>query len=189
MRFINRVEGTFHVAVGSALNTQFREKHWSAAFGSVDQHLNCQPPFGRFTLGFGELPYKVRRIAERSRWRTARQRYRLIEGALPGHERYSTKNIQTAEVRFVPDRVQLEPVGLDKRRFRAPGGFAPNRGKTCLQVGGPIRVRSGGAVSFAGAASYSITSYSNATPSGSFALNHSSAVKANRPTATIGPHK
>ena len=94
MRVINRVEGTCHVAVGGALNTQFREQHWSAAFGSIDQHLNCQPPFGRFTLGFGELPYKVRRIAERSRWRTARQRYRLIEGALPRHERTPRKTFK-----------------------------------------------------------------------------------------------
>jgi hypothetical protein len=88
----------------------------------------------------------------------------LIEGALPGHERYSTKNIQTAEVRFVPDRVQLEPVGLDKRRFRAPGGFAPNPGENQPPGWRPHCVRSGGAVSLA---DYSITSYSNATPSGS----------------------
>src|SRR5258708_37395335 len=145
MRLINGVEGTFHVAVGSALNPQFREKHWSAAFGSVDQHLNCQPPFGRFTLGFGELPYKVRRIAERSRWRTARQRYRLVEGTLPGHERYSTKNIQTAEVRFVPDRVQWNQSGWMSVDSVLPAGSRPTGGKTCLQVGGPIRVRSGGA--------------------------------------------
>jgi hypothetical protein len=36
LRVIEWVRETFEVSAGGALNTQFREKHRSAAFGSVD---------------------------------------------------------------------------------------------------------------------------------------------------------
>jgi hypothetical protein len=71
MRATKWIESTFHVSEGGALNTQSRKKHWCAAFGSIDQHLNCQPPFGRLSFCFGKPLDVIRGIAERSRWRAA----------------------------------------------------------------------------------------------------------------------
>jgi hypothetical protein len=42
-----RVEDTPGVSVDRALDTHFRKQHWSAVFSSIDQHLNCKPPFRR----------------------------------------------------------------------------------------------------------------------------------------------
>jgi hypothetical protein len=72
-------------------------------------------------------------------------------------------------------RVFLEVIRPGSVDSRLPGSL-PNypRKKTCLQVGGPGSPKRWGRFLCTTGADYSITSYSNATPSGSFALNHRS---------------
>jgi len=57
----------------------------SAVFSSIDQHLNCHPPFRRIMFCFGELLDVIGGVAERPRGGTTRQGDRLIERAFPGH--------------------------------------------------------------------------------------------------------
>jgi hypothetical protein len=48
--FARWIELSLDVAVDRALDTHFCEQHWSAVFSSIDQHLNCKPPFRRIML-------------------------------------------------------------------------------------------------------------------------------------------
>jgi hypothetical protein len=45
-----RIEHAFSVSVDGAMDTHFREQHWSAVFSSIDQHLNSQSPFRRIVF-------------------------------------------------------------------------------------------------------------------------------------------
>jgi hypothetical protein len=38
------------MAIYRSMNTDFREQHWTAILGGIDQHLNRKPPFRRVAL-------------------------------------------------------------------------------------------------------------------------------------------
>ena len=42
------IELALDVSVDCSNDTHSREQHWAAILGSIDQHLNCKPPFRRF---------------------------------------------------------------------------------------------------------------------------------------------
>jgi hypothetical protein len=44
------IEHALDVAIDRSSDTHFCEQHWSAILGSIDQHLNCKPPFRRVVL-------------------------------------------------------------------------------------------------------------------------------------------
>jgi hypothetical protein len=41
---LSQAPRTLDVSVDRSSDTHFREQHWSAILGSIDQHLNCKPP-------------------------------------------------------------------------------------------------------------------------------------------------
>jgi hypothetical protein len=45
--FAIRVKDALNVSVDRSKDTHFREQHWPAVLGSIDQHLNCKSPFRR----------------------------------------------------------------------------------------------------------------------------------------------
>jgi hypothetical protein len=50
MILANRVMDAQDVSLGRSQNGNFREQHWSDTLSSIDQHLNCKPPFRSVAL-------------------------------------------------------------------------------------------------------------------------------------------
>src|ERR1700733_16077634 len=76
----------FGIMLDRTKHAHFREQHWPAIFGGINEHFNGKSPFRRVTLKVWQRLDVIGGVAQSSRWRSAWKRNGLVERTVPTHD-------------------------------------------------------------------------------------------------------